>query len=123
MAAEHAEREGRRTVTRQDVMQVSRTVIAPTLQAKAAGLTEGESLLLCRIAEQAAFGSGEMTAGAVFAAVGERMRIGYTTYHTRLKQLAAAGIIDLPVRTGRGRTREIVLRYDPLQVLSVCGER
>ena len=52
-AAENAEGAGRRTVTRKDVMDASRSIITPTLQKRAADLNEGERVLLYRIAEMA----------------------------------------------------------------------
>ncbi|MDN7024104.1 ORC1-type DNA replication protein [Methanoculleus sp. FWC-SCC1] len=120
-AAVRAEADGRRTVTRNDVTEASRSIIAPALQTRAANLSESERALLSRIAEAARDGGAEVTSGAVYEAAQEYAPIGKTTYNARLKRLEEAGIVDLLLRTGRGRTREILLRYDPEQVLAACG--
>ena len=120
MAAENAEGAGRRTVTRKDVMDASRSIITPTLQKRAADLNEGERALLYRIAEMAQKTDATMTSGAVFEATQEYIPNGATTYRTRLKRLEEAGLVDLPLRTDRGRTREILLRFAPDQVLAAC---
>ncbi|MCK9307951.1 MAG: ORC1-type DNA replication protein [Methanoculleus sp.] len=119
-AAENAEGAGRRTVTRKDVMDASRSIITPTLQKRAADLNEGERNLLYRIAEMAQKTDADMTSGAVFEATQEYTSTGATTYRTRLKRLEEAGLVDLPLRTDRGRTREILLRFAPDQVLAAC---
>ncbi|WP_238320576.1 AAA family ATPase [Methanoculleus bourgensis] len=119
-AAENAEGAGRRTVTRKDVMDASRSIITPTLQKRAADLNEGERALLYRIAEMAQKTDADMTSGAVFEATQEYTSTGATTYRTRLKRLEEAGLVDLPLRTDRGRTREILLRFAPDQVLAAC---
>jgi len=119
-AAENAEGAGRRTVTRKDVMDASRSIITPTLQKRAADLNEGERALLYRIAEMAQKTDATMTSGAVFEATQEYTSTGATTYRTRLKRLEEAGLVDLPLRTDRGRTREILLRFAPDQVLAAC---
>ena len=119
-AAENAEGAGRRTVTRKDVMDASRSIITPTLQKRAADLNDGERALLYRIAEMAQNTDADMTSGAVFEATQEYSATGATTYRTRLKRLEEAGLVDLPLRTDRGRTREILLRFAPDQVLAAC---
>jgi hypothetical protein len=61
-----------------------------------------------------------MTSGAVYEATQEYTLTGVTTYRTRLKRLEEAGLVDLQFRTDRGRTREILLRFAPEQVLAAC---
>ena len=119
-AAENAESAGRRTVTREDVMDASRSIVAPVLQKRAADLSEGELALLYRIAEMARETGADMTSGAVYEATQEYTLTGVTTYRTRLKRLEEAGLVDLQFRTDRGRTREILLRFAPEQVLAAC---
>jgi cell division control protein 6 len=101
-------------------MDASRSIITPTLQKRAADLNEGERALLYRIAEMAQKTDADMTSGAVFEATQEYTSTGATTYRTRLKRLEEAGLVDLPLRTDRGRTREILLRFAPDQVLAAC---
>jgi len=121
VAAENAENAGRRTATRKDVMDASRSIITPTLQKRAADLSEGERTLLYRIAELAQNTGADMTSGAIYEATQEYIPTGETTYRTRLRRLEEAGLIDLALRTDRGRTREVLLRFAPEQVLAACG--
>jgi len=118
-AVMRAETDGRRQVGHGDVTAAARTVIAPVLQARAAGLSAGERTLLCRIAERSREGA-DMASGAVFEEVQDYHSIGRTTYHERLKRLAEAGIVDLVPGPGRGREREVRLRYGPDEVAAVC---
>ena len=119
LAVLRAEGNGRRQVTAGDVTAAARAVVAPVLRARAAGLSESERALLYRIAEQSLAGS-DMTGGAVFERIKDYLPVGRTAYHERLKRLAEAGIVDLMPGTGRGRGREVRLRYDPGEVLAVC---
>ncbi|WOX56637.1 hypothetical protein [uncultured Methanoculleus sp.] len=119
LAVLRAEGDGRRQVTAGDVTAAARAVVAPVLRTRAAGLSESERALLSRIAEQALAGA-DMTGGAVFEEVKEYLPVGRTTYHEHLKRLAEAGIVDLVPGTGRGRGREVRLRYDPGEVVAVC---
>ena len=119
-AARTVEREGRPAVTRNDIVAVSRHVVSPLLQTRAEHLTTAEQEVLYHLARISTEGEVEMTAGMVFSALKEQMKISYTTFHERLKKFEKDGFINLHLRTGRGRTREIVLRYDPLQVMEAC---
>ncbi len=104
-------------------MAGSRTIITPALQKQAADLSESERALLYHIAEMAQDSDAKMTSGAVMEAAPGYVVNSRTTYHTRLRRLEEAGLIDLPLRTDRGRTREIHLRFAPEQVLAVCKQR
>ncbi len=123
IAAERAEEDGRRKITRDDVMAGSRTIVTPALQKQAADLSESERALLCHIAEIAQNTDADMTSGAVLEAAPEYVVNSRTTYQTRLRRLEEAGLVDLPLRTDRGRTREVLLRFSPEQVLAVCKQR
>ena len=112
-----AEGDGRRRVTRKDVMGVVAEVRSPALAARTAALSSGERALLYRIAEQSLSGA-EMMAGAVFEEVQDYLAVGKTTYHARLRRLADAGIVDL-LRTGKGY--EVFLRYAPDEVFAACA--
>lgn len=120
IAVLRAEEDGRRRVDPVDVTGAVRAIVAPVLRTRAAGLSEGERALACRIAERSREGA-DMTSGAVFEAAKGYLPIGKTTYHEHLKRLAEAGIVDLVPGTGRGREREVVLRYDPDEVAAVCA--
>jgi cell division control protein 6 len=112
-----AEEDGRRRVTRKDVMGVVAEVRSPALAARTAALSSGERALLYRIAEQSLSGA-EMMAGAVFEEVQDYLAVGKTTYHARLRRLADAGIVDL-LQTGKGY--EVFLRYAPGDVFAACA--
>lgn len=114
-----AEGDGRRRVSRSDVMTAARAVRSPVLAVRAAGLSAGERALLRGIAERSREGA-DMASGAVFEEVQDYLPVGRTTYHERLKRLAEAGIVDLVPGVGRGREREVRLRYDPEEVATVC---
>jgi len=119
LAVLRAEEDGRRRIANSDVTAAARAVVAPVLRARAAELSESERTLACWIAEQSLAG-GDMTGGAVFEEVKDYLPVGRTTYHEHLKRLAEAGIVDLVPGTGRGRGREVRLRYDPGEVVAVC---
>ena len=59
----------------------------------------------------------EMNAGDVYKAFKETQAIGYTRFYEIVKKLDAMRLIDLQYREGKGRTRIITLRYDPVKVL------
>ena len=100
-------------------LAVLRAVAAPVLATRAAGLSDDERILLRRIAERSREGA-DMTAGAVFEAARNYLPVGKTTYHEHLNGLAKAGIVDLVPGAGRGREREVRLRYDPGDVAAAC---
>jgi archaeal cell division control protein 6 len=83
-AAERAEREGRQTVTRADVMAASSSVPASSLQTRTAGLRESERRLLYRIATLSQGEGADMRSGAVFEAVQDYLPMGKTAYRSRL---------------------------------------
>lgn len=114
-----AETDGRHQVTHDDLHAAIRLVTAPVLEARAAGLSPGERSLLCQIAEHSLAGE-EMLSGAVFEAAREYLPIAKSTYHEHLEHLKTVGIVDLMPRSGRGREREVRLRYDPADVVAVC---
>jgi cell division control protein 6 len=116
-----AEGDGRRRVGPGDVAAAARTVTAPVLRTRVAGLSAGEQALACWIAERARQGI-EMAAGAVFEAAQDYLPAGRTTCHEHLNGLARAGIVDLVPGPGRGREREVCLRYDPGDVVAACRE-
>ncbi|MDI9634182.1 MAG: ORC1-type DNA replication protein [Methanolinea sp.] len=64
-----------------------------------------------------------LTAGLLFDAVTMRVRMSYAAFHQRVRRLEEAGAIAVRARrtAGRGRTREIHVRFDPARVVSACG--
>ncbi|MCK9306302.1 MAG: AAA family ATPase [Methanoculleus sp.] len=114
-----AEKDGRRRITPGDVTAATPGVIAPVLRNRAAGLSGDERVLLRRIAERSLAGEN-MTAGAVFEAAQGYLPVGRTTWHEHLNGLMKAGIVDLVPGPGRGRERDVRLRYDPGDVAAAC---
>ncbi len=117
-ATTRAGAEGRRRVTRRDVLDVVSGVKSPVLAARTAALTSGERALLYRLAEQSLSGDDAMMAGTVFEEVQEYLAVGKTTYHARLRRLADAGIVDL-LWTRKGH--EVFLHYSPDEVFAACA--
>ena len=116
-AATRAGKEGRSRITRRDVLDVVAGVKSPVLAARAAALSSGERALLYQLAEQSLAGD-TMMAGAIFEEAQEYIAVGRTTYHTRLRRLADAGVIDL-LWTRKGH--EVFLRYSPEEVFAACA--
>ena len=59
-----------------------------------------------------------MMAGAIFEEAQEYIAVGKTTYHTQLRRLADAGIVDL-LWTRKGH--EVFLHYSPDEVFAACA--
>ncbi len=59
----------------------------------------------------------EMNAGDVYKALKESLSIGYTRFYEIVKKMDSMRLINLQYRDGKGRTRVITLRYDPVKVL------
>jgi cell division control protein 6 len=114
-----AEKDGRRRVTPGDVTTAARMVRSPALRARAAALSDDEQVLARLIAKRSGEGA-DMAAGAVFEAAQEYLPVGRTACHEHLNGLMEAGIVDLVPRAGRGREREVRLRYDPGDVATAC---
>ena len=77
--------------------------------------------MLRHLAELSRDGGAEMASGAVYAAVKERIPMSYTLFYERVRKADDLRLIEVHQRPGRGRTREIVLRYDAKRVAEVCG--
>jgi cell division control protein 6 len=106
-AARAAEREGRTAVTEEDVLAAYSLSRHLHLATVVRGLTAGERAVLDAVLAEEREG-GPAVSGGVYDHVCEEM--GYTVFHERLWKLEALRLVDLYVRPGRGRTREIVVR-------------
>jgi cell division control protein 6 len=62
-----------------------------------------------------------MNAGDVYKSIRESRPIGYTRFYEIIKKMDAMRLINLQYRDGKGRTRIITLRYDPIKVLEYLG--
>ncbi len=113
LSAEHA---ARRTIEREDICgayEVSKYLhLSYTLKT----LKDEERLILKSFAERSAK-EHEMNAGEVYKSIRESLSIGYTRFYEIIKKMDAMRLINLQYRDGKGRTRIITLRYDPVKVL------
>jgi cell division control protein 6 len=115
-AALSAERDARRSITREDICgayEISRYLhLAFTVKT----LHDEERQILRLLAENCRLGK-EMNAGGVYTSAKERLEIGYTRFYEIIKKMDAMRLVNLEYREGKGRTRVITLRYDPVKVL------
>jgi len=111
-----AERAARRTIERGDICgayEVSKYLhLSYTLKT----LKDEERLILKSFAERSAK-EHEMNAGEVYKSIRESSSIGYTRFYEIIKKMDAMRLINLQYRDGKGRTRIITLRYDPVKIL------
>jgi len=111
-----AERAARRSIEREDICgayEISRYLhLAYTVKT----LRGEERQILKSLAERSQK-EQEMNAGDVYKSLKESLPIGYTRFYEIVKKLDAMRLINLQYREGKGRTRIITLRYDPVKVL------
>ena len=111
-----AERAAQRTIEREDICgayQISKYLhLAYTVKT----LKDDERHILRSFAERSVK-EREMNAGEVFKAIKEPLAIGYTRFYEIVKKMDAMRLINLEYREGKGRTRVITLRYDPVKVI------
>ena len=111
-----AERAARRTIEREDICgayEVSKYLhLSYTLKT----LKDEERLILKSFAERSPK-EHEMNAGEVYKSIRESLSIGYTRFYEIIKKMDAMRLINLQYRDGKGRTRIITLRYDPVKIL------
>ncbi|HNQ30393.1 MAG: ORC1-type DNA replication protein 2 [Methanoregulaceae archaeon PtaB.Bin009] len=115
-AALNAEKRASRVIERDDICgayQVSRYL---HLAYSVKSLKEEEKALLRTLAIHAGQG-GEMNAGEVYKTVKEEAGIGYTRFYEIVKKFDAMRLVNLEYRDGKGRTRVISLRYEPVKIL------
>jgi cell division control protein 6 len=109
-----AEMRASRTVERQDVEAAYDTSKYVHLSRRLDGLSASETALVEVVAEH----DGKR-AGDIYDAFNDRTDLGYTRYSEIINKLDRLGIIDATYTEvdGRGRSRELTLRYDAEAVL------
>ncbi len=123
-ASLNAEREGLMTVTCQHVesaFEFSRNV---HLEATMKTLTADELDLLTHIAHLTLEDpDSPLTAGMLFDSTQMQMRLSYTNFHQRIKKFDDLRLINVNHKNRGigGKTREIILRFDPVKVMEVGG--
>lgn len=112
-----AERDARRSVCRDDICRAYEVSERFHLVSLIRSLRDDEKAVL-RVIASMSEGESEMSAGEVHVRVKEEMGIGYTRYYEIVQKLDTIRLINLDYRAGRGRTREIGLRFAPEMVLA-----
>ncbi|MBR1369661.1 hypothetical protein RJ53_09315 [Methanocalculus chunghsingensis] len=114
-----ADRAGRRSVEREDIVSSSGDARLLRLRETIRILSAKERRILPIIATLPE--RPVPTSGQVYAIVRDREEISYTTFYERLKTLAHLGLLELSIRQRKGRTSEIRLRYEADEVMGICA--
>jgi cell division control protein 6 len=120
-AALHAEHRASRSIMRDDICRAYDISKYLHLSSSVRSLKEEEKAVLRSLASQS-MADAEMNAGEVFKAVNAGMPIGYTRFYEIVKKFDAMRLVDLQYRDGKGRTRLISLRYDPVKIIEYVGD-
>jgi cell division control protein 6 len=120
-AALHAEHRASRSITRDDICRAYDISKYLHLSSSVRSLKEEEKAVLRSLASQS-MADAEMNAGEVYKAVKAGMQIGYTRFYEIVKKFDGMRLVDLQYRDGKGRTRVISLRYDPIKIIEYVGE-
>jgi cell division control protein 6 len=111
-----AERAARRSIEREDICGAYEISKYLHLSYTIKTLNDEERLILKSFAERSAK-EHDMNAGDVYKSLKETLSIGYTRFYEIVKKMDGMRLINLQYRDGKGRTRIITLRYDPVKVL------
>jgi cell division control protein 6 len=111
-----AERAARRSIERKDICGAYEISKYLHLSFTIKTLKDEERLILKSFAGRSAK-ENEMNAGEVYKSIQESRKIGYTRFYEIIKKMDAMRLINLQYRDGKGRTRIITLRYDPVKIL------
>jgi cell division control protein 6 len=111
--AEHA---ARRSIGKEDICGAYKVSKYIHLSYTIKTLNPEERLILKSFAQRTAK-EQEMNAGDVYKSIKESLSIGYTRFYEIVKKMDAMRLINLEYRDGKGRTRIITLRYDPVRIL------
>jgi cell division control protein 6 len=111
-----AERSARRSIQREDICGAYEISKYLHLSYTIKTLNDEERSILKSFAERSAK-EHDMNAGDVYKSLKETLSIGYTRFYEIVKKMDGMRLINLQYRDGKGRTRIITLRYDPVKVL------
>jgi cell division control protein 6 len=111
-----AERAARRSIEREDICGAYEISKYLHLSYTIKTLKDEERQILKSFAERS-LSDSEMNAGEVYKSIKESLSIGYTRFYEIVKKMDALRLINLQYRDGKGRTRIITLRYEPVKVL------
>jgi cell division control protein 6 len=111
-----AEHDARRKIDRDDICKAYEISRYLHLDFTIRILREEEKKVLARLAELSSQET-ELTAGDVYNALKDTVPVGYTKFYEIVSKFDAMRLVNLQYRSGRGRTRIITLRYDPVRIL------
>jgi cell division control protein 6 len=111
-----AERAARRSIEREDICGAYEISKYLHLSYTIKTLNDEERMILKSFAERSAK-EHDMNAGDVYKSLKETLTIGYTRFYEIVKKMDGMRLINLQYRDGKGRTRIITLRYDPVKIL------
>jgi cell division control protein 6 len=115
-AALSAERAARRSIEREDICGAYEISKYLHLSYTIKTLNDEERMILKSFAERSVK-EHDMNAGDVYKSLKETLTIGYTRFYEIVKKMDGMRLINLQYRDGKGRTRIITLRYDPVKIL------
>jgi len=123
-AATSADREGLMTVTDRHVESAFEFSQNIHLETTMKTLCDEELNLLSHIAYLTLEDPDTpITAGSLYESAQMKMRLSYTLFHQRIKKFDEMRLINVNLKSkgNGGKMREIMLRYDPVKVMEVCG--
>ncbi len=83
-------------------------------------LKPSEKEILRNIAE-ASTSSTDLTTKTMFAKIKTQLAVSFTVFHEHVRKFDEMRLLNSEDLPGKGRKKEIVLRYDPEKVKEVCG--
>ena len=118
-SVENAERAARKETLKEDVIDSASCFGVRDVHLRDAvlALSADEKNLLRVIAGETRRNAGGLTSGNLYKSVKTRFPVSYTAYYKRLEKFESLRIIDTRFFNGRGKTREILLRYEAEEVL------
>jgi cell division control protein 6 len=111
----NAEKRASRKIEREDICGAYKVSRYLHLASSVKSLKPEERTVLGIIARHAEKG-GEMNAGDVYQVVRQETELGYTRFYEIIRKLDAMRLLNLEYRDGKGRTRMITLRYNPVKI-------
>lgn len=119
----NAERNGHHAVVEDDVFKAFASSKNFHLSATVKALTNEERVLLKHIAELSIIDPDRpITTGTLFHSAESCMPINYSNFSKRLKKFEEMRLINFSVlRTEFGKAREVMLHFEPEEVIGACG--
>ena len=119
-SAYEAERNGRKKIVCEDIHAGYQESLVNFLKSVAKNLADKDCCLFWWTAEMQGELKGVLMSGTLYDAFCTEVKEGYTSFYHRLKRLETLRLINLIPRHTKGNTSEIMLRFDPKDVLAAC---